>query len=771
MKSQGTYFLALIKVLIFVMFTSFLTSCLGMSSIAMTSRFEHRVIDATPNAGEDCCLDVLAVGDIDNDNLTDVVAGSENSKRPGLVWYSNPGWQKHEIASGQFTTDAKIFDIDKDGWNDIIVSNNGTGLIWYKNPGIKGGTWKANMISDSYAHDIIVTDLDGDNLLDIVIATKKKIIIYFQRKNANWQEYPLIENNGEGIAAADIDMDSDQDIIFGASWFENIEPNKADNPGNIRFRRHIIDGDYPSNTRVAVADINEDSSPDVILTVSEGDGYLVYYESSLSEAGIKWIKHTVSDIELNNAHSLQVADFDNDGDYDILTAEMHTSNKKRVLVFFQAGDKWHAELLADTGSHNMQIADIDNDNDVDIVGKNYAGARKPVELWVNKTRSNPDRLSLDDWTYINIDDNRDEDQYGKMGLIFTDINQDDYPDIVAGSYVYLNPNGILDGDWKTRKLGDGIDIYFSLDMAAGDAAYLVGISKDNYLSLVSYKSDSDEVSIKRIFSLPKGRTQGYIKQQVSGYTYLYFTRGEHLFRATPSSEITDIQNWKISRISNEVEEEGIALLDMDDDGDQDIIATARISNKNYVVWLENNGPDGNTNLGNWKRHIVGQGDEWLDRLGVLDVNHDGVMDIIATEETMDTKYNANIYWYEVLKNLTAKRHVIAKYRSVNSLDIKDMDGDGDMDVVFAEHTDITDEDGEKDNLTGILENTSDPEKWTLHKIDVSNHSSHLGAKAVDLDLDGDMDVVSIAWEQYKQVHLWRNDAPNRSLLLSGDYAR
>jgi hypothetical protein len=41
-------------------------------------------------------------------------------------------------------------------------------------------------------------------------------------------------------------------------------------------------------------------------------------------------------------------------------------------------------------------------------------------------------------------------------------------------------------------------------------------------------------------------------------------------------------------------------------------------------------------------------------------------------------------------------------------------------------------------------------------VDVGPRSSHLGARACDLDGDGDLDLVSTAWRQFRTLHAWYN---------------
>ena len=83
------------------------------------------------------------------------------------------------------------------------------------------------------------------------------------------------------------------------------------------------------------------------------------------------------------------------------------------------------------------------------------------------------------------------------------------------------------------------------------------------------------------------------------------------------------------------------------------------------------------------------------------------------------------------------------------MDAADLNGDGIPEIVTGEH---------RGGLAvSVWENVSGASSWTRH--DVSQGvESHLGTQLVDLDGDGDLDLVSIAWDDFQTVQLWRNDA-------------
>jgi len=76
---------------------------------------------------------------------------------------------------------------------------------------------------------------------------------------------------------------------------------------------------------------------------------------------------------------------DNDGDRDIITAQMHTSLNKEVMIWFNTdgqGTAWQKQVLGTCGLHNGQVADIGNDGRYDIFGANWTG-NPPLRLWLN----------------------------------------------------------------------------------------------------------------------------------------------------------------------------------------------------------------------------------------------------------------------------------------------------------------------------------------------------------------------------------------------------
>jgi hypothetical protein len=186
--------------------------------------------------------------------------------------------------------------------------------------------------------------------------------------------------------------------------------------------------------------------------------------------------------------------------------------------------------------------------------------------------------------------------------------------------------------------------------------------------------------------------------------------------------------------------EGLALGDVDQDGDQDMIFAR--------AWLENVGTPFSAP---WPEHLYAPAWAVPPSSAVLgDLNGDGRPDIVVTpNESKGGSYRTA--WFEAPadpRSVPWTEHLIAGgiETVTHSLALGDVDRDGDCDVVTAEMHQGAD----PDEVRLYLNNAG---TWTLQVVDTKgSHSIRL----VDVGRDGDLDLFGANWAGTQLVDLWEN---------------
>jgi hypothetical protein len=222
---------------------------------------------------------------------------------------------------------------------------------------------------------------------------------------------------------------------------------------DFRFDATVADVASNGDCR-SVADLDGGGTMDVALSSSKGTKDLRWWCRPES-AGDAWQAQTIlPDIE--RAHMLQAGDMDNDGDLDLVVAQMHTSEDWKALVLenFGGATSWREHLIDTTGLHNGMVVDIGNDGDLDSFGANWVG-NPPVRLWIS--RLDPDEAAprLDRLTLIERA-GRNERTFG-LGL--ANIDGDGHLDLAATTgerktvELHRNP-GNHNAAWTAFELAD-----------------------------------------------------------------------------------------------------------------------------------------------------------------------------------------------------------------------------------------------------------------------------------------------------------------------------
>jgi hypothetical protein len=202
------------------------------------------------------------------------------------------------------------------------------------------------------------------------------------------------------------------------------------------------------------------------------------------------------------------------------------------------------------------------------------------------------------------------------------------------------------------------------------------------------------------------------------------------------------ESWTWKRILTESQDEDVTAADIDRDGDQDLLLG--------TWWLRNDG------AGSWMKFVLNPVKGDPDRNRLADINNDGRLDAVVGFEAINIP--GKIAWYEQPENPTGawSEHLAGEIVGPMSLDVQDMDGDLDLDIVAGEHNYKQPETA----ALWVLENVDGQGKiWKKHRVSVGDEH-HDGARVVDIDDDGDFDIISLGWS-HPRVLVYENKAVDR----------
>ncbi len=327
----------------------------------------------------------VRTGDVDGDGFLDIVQANDGQS----AVYLNDGsgnfvWQGSERRFGSDkdnTLSIAVGDVNNDGMLDIVAGReDGSGVIFFNQNGAfqigvldcAGPDVVCLATGSETIEDVALGDLDGKNGLDILLAGPDGAMIYF---NNGRSEFPAqdtkeigdaeVPGSASRIALADLDGKDGLDIVLGGhSGSGRIFYN--DGSGNFPTKR-VQGFDSPADTLsgLVIADIDGHNGLDIAVSSTISSSSAIYLNDGAGRFDDDGSRLATG----MQATAVAAGDLDGNGYIDLVWGD---SLEISTLWLFGKGTDYAHPLVTSFGAREQSVtsvalADLDNDSSLDII--------------------------------------------------------------------------------------------------------------------------------------------------------------------------------------------------------------------------------------------------------------------------------------------------------------------------------------------------------------------------------------------------------------------
>ena len=335
--------------------------------------------------------------DLNADGRPDVIALS--TRLPELVWYENPGWERHVIADGlSRMINVAAHDVDRDGIPELALAHgfsstyaDSVGIVsLLTHQGDPRAIWSMREIDrvptthrlrwadvDGRGGKVLVSaPLIGDESLRPEFDDTLSLLWYrpgdWERREMTAEERGVVHGIGVGPWT-----DADRDAVLSASFLGVHVHEFADGGWT---RTHLAAGD-PSDwpaSGASEAQAGRLGSERFVATIEPWHGHQVVVYRQAAGGGA-WARR-VLDPSIEDGHTVVVADLDGDGRDEVIAGERRGRQSVYVYRLGAGQADWSRQVLddGDMGAGGCAVADLNLDGRPDVI---CAGSRTANLKW------------------------------------------------------------------------------------------------------------------------------------------------------------------------------------------------------------------------------------------------------------------------------------------------------------------------------------------------------------------------------------------------------
>lgn len=318
--------------------------------------------------------DGVALADFNGDGLTDMAVTVDTQDR--VLFFNGTG-------GGTLAAGATIFlgagvgagplaagDFNGDGTMDIAVGlkNSNQVVVYANNAGIF--TQAGSTSVGSRPVYIRTAELGGGAGLDMAVANRdsNNISVLINSGTGTFTAASVaVGNEPRSVAAGDWDGDGDNDLV-STNHDDRSVSVITNNAGTFSQSATLFVGGAVRPDGITSADFDGDGDMDFATATSDDNIALNFAAVFFNNGGV-FAGPNNFPVNAVNAGDIVAADFDVDGDMDIVTANEDSGN---VSVLTNGGGTFGPATLIATGAHpdTLAIGDIDNNGSMDIAVTN-----------------------------------------------------------------------------------------------------------------------------------------------------------------------------------------------------------------------------------------------------------------------------------------------------------------------------------------------------------------------------------------------------------------